>query len=60
MRRLSEERGLLPAEINRTMKLVQHDQGRFYLDMQDIEEQERPPMIELAEYRQARGLSIRE
>lgn len=58
MRRLSEERGALPAEINRTMKLVQHEQGRFYLDMQDIEEQERPPMIDLAEYREAHGQGI--
>jgi nucleotide-binding universal stress UspA family protein len=45
-------------EINRTMKLIRYEPGRFFLEVEEIIEQERPPMIEIPEYleRQARVL----
>jgi glucosyl-3-phosphoglycerate synthase len=42
-------------EVSSTMKLVRHDPGRFYLDVEELAERERPPMIELPEYRQLYG-----
>ncbi len=39
-------------DVNRTMKLIQHDKDRFYLKVEYIPELERPPMITLPEYRQ--------
>jgi nucleotide-binding universal stress UspA family protein len=57
IRRLEGRAGPMLAEANKTMKLIQHEQDRFYLDIQDIREYERPPMISLPEYRRRRGLS---
>ncbi|MEI7988047.1 MAG: glucosyl-3-phosphoglycerate synthase [Chloroflexota bacterium] len=37
-------------DVNKTMKLIQHESGRFFLDVQEIAEQERLPMITLPEY----------
>jgi len=37
-------------ELNRTMKLIRYDSGRLFLDVQEIAELDRPPMIELQEY----------
>jgi len=37
-------------EINKTMKIVRYSSGRFYLDVENLIERERPPMIELPEY----------
>jgi glucosyl-3-phosphoglycerate synthase len=54
VQRLGARRGPMLVDMNKTMKLVHHDQDGFYLDMQDIEEHERPPMIEVSEYRAAR------
>jgi hypothetical protein len=45
------------AEVNKTMKLIQHEQDRFYLDIQDIRECERPPTIRRPEYRRLRGMT---
>jgi len=56
IRRLESRHGPMLAEVNKTMKLIQHEQGRFYLDIEDIREHERPPMISLPEYRRSRGL----
>jgi len=42
-------RGILE-EVNRTMKLIRYEPGRFFLDVEEIAELERPPMIELVEY----------
>ncbi len=39
-------------EVNKSMKLIRYEPGHFYLDVERISEQERPPMIELPEYRQ--------
>jgi glucosyl-3-phosphoglycerate synthase len=57
IRRLEQRSGPMLAEVNKTMKLVQHEEGRFYLDIEDIREHERPPMIQLLEYRRLRGLN---
>lgn len=38
--------------VNRTMKLVRYTRGNYYLDVEDVVEQERPPMITLPEYLQ--------
>lgn len=56
IRRLESHHGAMLPEVNKTMKLVQHEEGRFYLDIEDIREQERQPMISLPEYRRQRGL----
>lgn len=39
-------------ELNTSMKLIRHDAGRYFLDVEEIAERERPPMILLEEYRQ--------
>ncbi len=57
IRRLESRHGPMLAEVNKTMKLIQHEQDRFYLDIEDIREYERPPMISVPEYRRLRGLS---
>jgi len=36
--------------VNKTMKLIRYEQESFMLDVEEIAEQERPPMIELPEY----------
>jgi hypothetical protein len=37
-------------EVNKSMKLIQYKDGGYYLDVQEIAERERPPMIEIPEY----------
>ncbi len=56
IRRLEKRHGPMLAEVNKTMKLIQHEQDRFYLDVEDIRESERWPMIQLSEYRRLRGM----
>jgi hypothetical protein len=36
--------------VNKTMKLIRYEQENFILDVEEIAELERPPMIELPEY----------
>ena len=36
--------------VNRTMKLIRYEEGSFMLDVEEIAEKDRPPMIELPEY----------
>ncbi len=36
--------------VNRTMKLIRYEQNNFRLDIEEIAERDRPPMIEIAEY----------
>jgi len=36
--------------VNKTMKLIRSDEERFVLDVEEIAERERPPMIDLPEY----------
>jgi glucosyl-3-phosphoglycerate synthase len=37
-------------ELNRTMKLIRYDAGRLFLEVQEIAELDRPPMIALMAY----------
>jgi len=37
--------------INKTMKMIRYEQDRFLLDIEEIAEGERPPMIEIPEYK---------
>lgn len=37
-------------EVNRTMKLVRYTRGNYYLDIEEVVEEERPPMCSLPEY----------
>jgi len=60
IRRLESRHGPMLAEVNKTMKLIQHEQDRFYLDIEDIREHERPPMLSVPEYRRLRGLTNEE
>jgi glucosyl-3-phosphoglycerate synthase len=41
----------LVEDVNKTMKLIRYDQQRLLLDIEEIAELERPPMIEIPEYR---------
>ncbi len=43
-------------DINRTMKIVRYEAGQYFLEVEEIAELERPPMIALPEYRAQRGL----
>ncbi len=38
-------------DMNRTMKLIRYEPGRFFLDVDEIAEQERPPIQDIPEYR---------
>lgn len=37
-------------EVNQTMKLIRYQDDRYHLDVEDVVERERPPMIGLPEY----------
>ncbi len=37
-------------EENRTMKLIRYEPGRFFLDIEEINALERPPMLEIPQY----------
>jgi glucosyl-3-phosphoglycerate synthase len=39
-------------DVNKSMKLIRHKRGTYFLDVEEIAERERPPMIEIADYRQ--------
>ena len=36
--------------VNRTMKLIRYEQDSFRLDIEEIAERDRPPMLEIPEY----------
>jgi glucosyl-3-phosphoglycerate synthase len=38
-------------DISKSMKLIRHEKDRFFLEMQEIGDQERPPMAQVKEYR---------
>lgn len=42
-------------EVNKSMKLIHFHEGGYYLEVQEIVERERPPMIEIPEYVQSRA-----
>ncbi|MBP7689743.1 MAG: hypothetical protein KA765_17630, partial [Thermoflexales bacterium] len=37
-------------DVNRSMKLIRYEGGNYFLDVEEIAERDRPPMIEVAEY----------
>jgi nucleotide-binding universal stress UspA family protein/glycosyltransferase involved in cell wall biosynthesis len=43
-------------DVNKTMKLIRYSDERFFLEIEEIAELERPPMIEIPEYRERRQL----
>ena len=43
-------------DVNRSMKLIRHSAKGYYLDVEEIAERARPPMIEIEEYQEKRGL----
>jgi glycosyltransferase involved in cell wall biosynthesis/nucleotide-binding universal stress UspA family protein len=38
-------------DVNKSMKMIRHKRGTYFLEVEEIAERERPPMIELADYR---------
>jgi hypothetical protein len=55
MRRIEKRYGTkLLEDINKTMKLIRYGQQRLLLDVVEIAELERPPMVEINEYRDLR------
>ena len=51
MRKLESRFGQSIVEnVNKTMKLIRYEKERFFLDVEEIAEKERPPMIEVQEY----------
>lgn len=39
-------------DINRSMKLIQYEEGEYFLKVEEVAELERPPMLEVGEYRE--------
>jgi glucosyl-3-phosphoglycerate synthase len=55
VQRLEKRLGLeLLEDVNKTMKLIRHSEDRFFLDVQEINEQHRQPMATIAEYKNKR------
>ena len=58
LKRLEDQQRLrLLAELNCSMKLIQNSKDHFHLEVKELRDQERPPMITVPEYRHLRGLS---
>jgi glycosyltransferase involved in cell wall biosynthesis len=56
-RRLEQRYGRsLLEDVNKSMKLIHYSNENYYLEVEELPEMERPPMVELPEYRTARGL----
>jgi len=50
--RLESRYGLgIVENVNRTMKLIRYERERFFLDVEEVAEKSRPPMLELDEYK---------
>lgn len=55
IQRLEEKNRIkLMEEVNQSMKLIRHKETTYALDVKDIRDQERPPMITIPEYRARR------
>ncbi|MGB8983040.1 MAG: glucosyl-3-phosphoglycerate synthase, partial [Anaerolineales bacterium] len=39
-------------DVNKTMKLIRYNKGNYFLDVQEVAERERPPMITIPEYQE--------
>jgi glucosyl-3-phosphoglycerate synthase len=37
-------------DVNKSMKLIRYEDGAYFLDVEEIVERERPPMIHVPEY----------
>ena len=46
--------------MNASLKLIQHEEGEYRLELLEIRDHERPPMISVPEYRSSRGLPLPE
>jgi glucosyl-3-phosphoglycerate synthase len=56
MQRVGAERGSeLLNELSQSMKLIRYTEDEFHLDVAEIRDVERPPMITLAEYGEKRA-----
>lgn len=56
IRKIDRRDGLqLLQDVNRTMKLIRHEESRFFLEVEKIAELQRPPMIEIPEYHTRQG-----
>jgi nucleotide-binding universal stress UspA family protein len=56
IRRLEDRHRLrLLEDINVTMKLILHEQGRYFLREEEIRDRERPPIVSLVEYCEQRA-----
>jgi hypothetical protein len=42
-------------DVNRSMKLIRHNSKGYFLDVEEIAERARPPMIEVQEYLEKMG-----
>ncbi len=53
MRKLEKRYGQgILEDVNKSIKLIRYEPGRLFLDVEEVVERERPPMIEIPEYRQ--------
>ncbi|MCS6883184.1 MAG: glucosyl-3-phosphoglycerate synthase [Oscillochloridaceae bacterium] len=53
------QRASLLEPVNQTMKLItQREDGSFHLELREIRDHERPPMLQIPEYRHLRGLPL--
>ena len=58
LKRMEDQKRLrLMSDLNSSMKLIQHEGGHFYLEVKELMDIERPPMISVLEYRKLRGLA---
>lgn len=56
-RRLEHRYGRsLLEDVNKSMKLIHYANENYFLEVEELPEMERPPMVELPEYRAARGM----
>ena len=56
IRRLEDRHKIhLLEEVNRGMKLIRYEPGHYFLDIEEIGDVERPPMVTLPEYIAERG-----
>ncbi len=56
IRKIDRRDGLqLLQDVNRAMKLIRHEESRFFLEVERIDELQRPPMIEIPEYHTRQG-----
>ena len=45
----------MPADVNKSMKLIRYAAGSYFLDVEEMAEQERPPMLAVPEYQARAG-----